>query len=105
MKNETSYPFPYKEQEGYGTNVYEDNDGNIWYCSTNKGVVWFRPSTDFIQVYQRDYSKDRTLPDNMVNHFLPVGDETMYIATNRGIVSLRVSNNTKPALVTEMIIS
>ena len=69
MKNETSYPFPYKEQEGYGTNVYEDNDGNIWYCSTNKGVVWFRPNTDFIQVYQRDYSKDRTLPDNMVNHF------------------------------------
>lgn len=87
MKNEPSYPYPYAEQEGSGLNVYEDDEGNIWYGSSGKGVIWFKPEMDFIQTFQRDYSKSHTLPDNYVSYFLPIGRETVLIGTAGGLTA------------------
>ncbi|HYE56310.1 MAG TPA: histidine kinase [Chitinophagaceae bacterium] len=88
FKKEPSYPYPYAEQEGYGMNLYEDNQGNVWYCSSNKGVIWFKPETDFIQVFQRDFSKAKTLPDNNITYFLPLANDKMLVGTNRGVAEL-----------------
>ena len=93
LKNEPSYPYPYTEQEGNGLNVYEDNEGNIWYCSSNKGVIWFKPDTDYIQIFQRDYSKTTTLPDNAVTFLQPLEQNRILIGTNKGIAEYNSTHN------------
>lgn len=93
LKNERSYPYPYAEQEGKGLNVYEDNQGRIWYCSSSRGVIWFKPETDYIQVFQRDFSKTQTLPGNAVTYFLPVEGNKMLIGTNSGITEFDNNKN------------
>lgn len=93
LKNEPSYPYPYAEQEGYGLNVYEDNDGYIWYGSSNRGVVWFRPETDYIQAFHRDYSKLHTLPGNVINSFLELEKDRVLIGTNDGIAEFNPTTN------------
>jgi ligand-binding sensor domain-containing protein/putative methionine-R-sulfoxide reductase with GAF domain len=87
MKNEHSYPYPYVEQEGSGLNVYEDDEGNIWYGSSGKGVIWFKPEMDYFQTFQRDFSKVHTLPDNYINYFLPIKNGKVLIATSRGLAA------------------
>jgi ligand-binding sensor domain-containing protein len=86
LKNEPSYPYPYAEQEGSGLNVYEDEDGIIWYGSSARGVIWFNPSMDFIQVFPRDFSKAHTLPANTVTFFQPMAPGKMLIGTLNGLV-------------------
>lgn len=85
LKAERSYPYPYAEQEGKGLNVYEDDEGTIWYCSSARGVIWFHPETDFVQVFQRDFSQTQTLPDNNVTFFLPLQTGKMMIGTGKGV--------------------
>ena len=86
LKNEASYPYPHPEQEGEGLNVYEDDEGYIWYGSSGKGVIWFKPEMDFLQTFQRDFSKQQTLPHNLVNYFLPLHN-TMLVATANGLTA------------------
>jgi putative methionine-R-sulfoxide reductase with GAF domain/streptogramin lyase len=93
LKNEPSYPYPYPEQEGGGLNVYEDDEGNIWYGSSVKGVIWFKPDKDFIQTFQRDFSKTHTLPHNYVTYFLPIEGNLMLIGTAGGISMFNKKTN------------
>lgn len=93
LKNERSYPYPYNEQEGNGMHVYEDNNGNIWYSNSSKGVIWFKPQADFIQVFQRDFSKEQSLPDNEVTYFLPLDDHKVMIGTNKGVTEFDANTN------------
>ncbi|HEY0678151.1 MAG TPA: two-component regulator propeller domain-containing protein, partial [Chitinophagaceae bacterium] len=93
LNNEPSYPYPYAEQEGNGMNVYEDNDGNIWYCSSSKGVIWFRPETDFIQLFQRNFAAPNSLPDNLINYFLPVKKNKILVGTNKGVTLFDTESN------------
>jgi ligand-binding sensor domain-containing protein/putative methionine-R-sulfoxide reductase with GAF domain len=87
LKNESSYPYPYTEQEGSGLNVYEDDDGTIWYGSSYKGVTWFNPQLDFLQSFPRDFSKSQSLPHNYVSYFLPMENDLMLIGTGHGVTA------------------
>jgi ligand-binding sensor domain-containing protein len=87
LKNEYGHPYPHPEQEGSGLNVYEDDEGNIWYGSLSKGVMWFDPQLDFVETFQRDFSKNQSLPNNYVSYFLPVSNNRMLIGTAQGLTS------------------
>ncbi|HEX5654307.1 MAG TPA: two-component regulator propeller domain-containing protein, partial [Chitinophagaceae bacterium] len=93
LKSERSYPYPFPDQEGSGMNVYEDNSGNIWYCSSRKGVIWFKPENDFIQVFDRDFSKEHSLPANYVTSFLPLEKNRILIGTNNGMTAFDTRTN------------
>jgi ligand-binding sensor domain-containing protein len=80
------------EQEGKGMNVFEDRDGDIWYGTSQRGVVWFQPRQDFIKIYQRDYSNPASLADDGVHGFLPVGKDEMFVGTSKGLSKLTKSN-------------
>lgn len=89
VKSVQSYPYPYPEQEGKGMNVYEDRDGNIWYCTSQQGVVWFQPKHNFVNVYRRDYANAASLAGDGVYGFLPAGEgHDMFIATTKGLSRL-----------------
>ena len=90
LKNEISYPYKHAEEEGRGTNVYEDEEGNIWYCSSSKGVTWFKPETGFIEVYQRDFSNFTSLRDNGVTFFHSIDRNKMLIGTHNGLAELDI---------------
>jgi len=95
LKNEATYPYPHPEQEGEGLNVYEDDDGYIWYGSSSKGVIWFKPEMDFLQTFQRDYSKQNTLPNNYVTHFLPLRNSNIVlVGTVKGLSAYDKSTRT-----------
>lgn len=93
LKNEHSYPYPYAEQEGNGLNVYEDKDGYIWYCSSNRGVMWFNPKADYIQAFVRDYSKTSSLPGNAITYFHELAKDKILIGTNNGITEFNPLTN------------
>ena len=85
LKDDPLYPYPSEEQEGNGMNVSEDNNGNIWYCSSARGVIWFNPDRDFVETFQRDYAKSNSLPNDIINYFLPIEDQKFFIGTNKGL--------------------
>lgn len=93
LKNERLYPYPYAEQEGKGLNVYEDDDGTIWYCNSAKGIIWFKPETDFVQIFHRDFSRPETLPSNTVTGFLPIKENKLLIGTANGIAEFDATTN------------
>ncbi len=93
LKNDPSYPYPYPEQEGKGMSAFEDRDGNIWYGSSLRGVVWFQPDLDFIRLYHRDYSKTNSLGGNGVFSFLPVSANELLVGTNKGLSKFNTQTN------------
>jgi len=85
FKKVLTYPYPHPEQEGKGMMVFEDKDGNIWYGSSLRGVVWFQPDLDFINVFERDYASSTSLGGSAVFSFLPMPGDEMLVGTNRGL--------------------
>lgn len=88
LKKEPSYPYPYAEQEGKGMNVFEDRDGNVWYGTSQRGVVWFQPQQDFIKVYQRNYADANSLAADGIFGFAPKGSDQVFIGTSKGLSRL-----------------
>jgi LytS/YehU family sensor histidine kinase/ligand-binding sensor domain-containing protein len=93
VKAEPSYPYPHREQEGQGMNVYEDRDGNIWYGTSQRGAVWFQPKLDFIKIYKRDYAKESSLADDRVCDFFPAAGGDMFIANGKGLSLLHTARD------------
>src|SRR5215213_3968225 len=93
LKKEYSNPYPYAEQEGSGLNVYEDDDGNIWYGTSARGVIWFNPKLDFLQIFEKDYTKAESLPHNYINYFLPLQNGEMLIGTYHGLTTFNRKTN------------
>ena len=85
LKKEPSYPYPYAEEEGKGMNVFEDKDGNVWYGTSQRGVVWFQPQQDFIKVFQRQYGVPASLGADGVFCFAPGGNNEVLVGTSKGL--------------------
>jgi ligand-binding sensor domain-containing protein/putative methionine-R-sulfoxide reductase with GAF domain len=88
MKKELLYPYPFAEQEGAGKSIFEDRDGNIWYATSNKGVLWFQPQLTFLSSWQRNYADKSSLPNNRISSFWPTPSGEMFIGTDAGLTRL-----------------
>jgi len=85
LKKEPSYPYPYAEEEGKGMNVFEDRAGNVWYGTSQRGVVWFQPQQDFVKVYQRNYGDPSSLAADGIFSFTPTMGNEMLVGTSKGL--------------------